>query len=55
MGIKETLWWFASWMIPGMGMFLEVRAPAAVLRCCKVLCTRHGVAAAALPSLFHTE
>jgi hypothetical protein len=26
MGIKETLWWFASWMIPGMGMFLEVRA-----------------------------
>jgi MFS family permease len=23
MGIKETLWWFASWMIPGMGMFLE--------------------------------
>ena len=26
MGIKETLWWFASWMIPGMGMFLEVGA-----------------------------
>ena len=25
MGVSETFWWFASWMLPGMGMFLEVR------------------------------
>lgn len=30
MGIKETFWWFVSWMLPGGGMWLEVRAAAAI-------------------------